>query len=61
MSDQAKLDALIAARDCQKCQWTNKNTKGCPECMGFWFLRTRLTQCNLTLLQETLGKHDQDK
>ena len=60
LSDQAKLDALIAARDCQKCQWTNKKTKGCPECMGFMYQRMRLTTHNLQLFQEKLGKHDQD-
>ena len=54
-SDQARLYALLAARECQKCQWTKTNTKGCPECMGLWCKEMRLTQYNLTALQEKLG------
>ena len=54
-SDQARLDALLAARDCQKCQWTKTNTKGCPKCMGLWHKEMRLTQYNLKALQEKLS------
>ena len=57
-SDQAKLHALKAARDCKKCQWNHASNetpvKGCPECMGFWYQRYRLTQYNLTALQAQL-------
>ena len=52
-TDQAKLAALIAARDCQECQWANK-VKGCPQCMGFFYQVMRLTEYTLQALQEKL-------
>ena len=58
-SDQAKLAALEAARDCSKCQW-NQNTKGCPQCLGWFYLRMRLTRYNLPALQAKI-QQEQDK
>ena len=58
-TDQAKLAAWEAARDCSKCQW-HKGLKGCPQCLGWFYLRSRLTRHNLPALQAKL-QQEQDK
>ena len=57
-TDQAKLAALIAARDCKECQWANK-VKGCRQCMGFFYSVMRLTQYNLQALQQKLEQEEE--
>ena len=56
---QAKLEALVAARDCEKCQW-EKGKKGCPQCMGWFYQVMRLTHHNLEWLQVQI-QQEQDK
>ena len=59
-TDQAKLAALVAARDCKKCQWNSKGLKGCGQCMGWFYQVMRLTKYNLPALQAKL-QQEQDK
>ena len=58
-SDPDKLAALVAARDCEKCQW-QKGRKGCQKCLGFFYQIMRLTTHNLPALQAKI-QQEQDQ